>query len=323
MYLIKGDENYFIDEKINEIIKNETNNNQEEIEFIKFYDFFMLEELADAINNQGLFFNKKIIIFKNPFLFNIKNKNVNEKLINDFIELIKSFSQDQNTILIFSQEIYKYDKNFFASKAFNYIDKNSQVIQVKKIEEKNLFSFVFSMVKNLGGNISDQALIFLLEIMPNNLDLIKQEIKKLLLIEKNITKQMIEDNIFSMSNNIEFALSEAILKWQSQSQIIKKINEQIQYGFDANQIISQIASILLNTKVIAILRKKNLGNDVIAKIINIHPYRVKLHLDFFSKIDSNKLNKIIEEIATIDLNLKKGYLNDELAMNLIILKLLR
>ncbi|CRH49007.1 Uncharacterised protein [Chlamydia trachomatis] len=48
--------------------------------------------------------------------------------------------------------------------------------------------------------------------MPNNLSLIENEIDKLLLINKEITNDIVNQNNFSVANNIEFALSDAVLK---------------------------------------------------------------------------------------------------------------
>ncbi|AZZ65523.1 DNA polymerase III subunit delta [Metamycoplasma phocicerebrale] len=322
MYLIKGDEQYFIDEKINEILTKVKIEFNEEIELIKFYDFFSLEEFSDALNNSGLFTTKKIIIVKNPYLFNNKAKFV-KSLITEFIELIKAGSRDKNIILIFSQEIYKYDNNFIPSAAFVFVNKSSEIIEVKKILERDLFSYVSKMFKEKNASISNLALSQFLVSMPNNLSLIESEIDKLLLISKNVTEKMIEDNNFSMSNNIDFALTEAILKWQSEKNIVSKILEQLEYGADSNQIISQISSILINSKNIAILKNNNLTNEEISKIINIHPYRVKLHSEFLNKIGIKKLNNLIKKISKLDTLLKRGKIKEEIFIDLISMELIK
>ncbi|ENY68663.1 Hypothetical protein MAU_4580 [Metamycoplasma auris 15026] len=323
MYLIKGNEEYFIEQKINEIITKESNGISQEIDLIKFYDFFSFEELSDAISNDSLFSTKKLVVIRNPFIFNSKNKYTNENSISQFIDLIKKAIDFSNITLIFSQEIIKYDKDFLASKAFLFIEKNAEVFDVKKIEEKNLFSYVYKMVLKLNGNITDAALMLFLASVPNNLNLIEQEIKKLLLIDKNITEKMIEENIFAMSNNIDFALSEAILKWEDNKVIIKKINEQLQYGIQPNQIIGQIANILMHTKSIEILTRMNLNNEDIAKALNIHPYRIKLHYLFLNKIGNKKLNQLINDLETIDFNFKQNDLDEKSVIDLITIALIK
>lgn len=322
MYLIKGDEDYFIRKKINEIIDKEKNDDSEDLELIKFYDFFTLEELADALNNTGLFYNKKIIIIKNPFIFNTKSK-FSKNLIEEFINLIKGSINDPNIVFIFTQEIYKYDKNFSPSLAFNFINKNSKIIQVEKINESRLFSFVNTMIKEKGGKINESTLFNFLSLMPNNLSLIENEIDKLLLINKEITNDIVNQNNFSVANNIEFALSDAVLKWNSSESIIKSLNQQLEYGIDISLILSQISTILLNAKSISILRKQNTSNEEISKIINIHPYRVKLHWDFFLKIGEKKLNEMIANISQIDVNYKLGEISSDTFIGLINIFLLK
>ncbi|WP_330463581.1 DNA polymerase III subunit delta [Metamycoplasma gateae] len=322
MYLIKGDEEYFINKKINEIINQTDQDELSEIEIIKFYDYFTLDELSDALGNTGLFFTKKIIVLKNPFVFNNKNK-YSKNSINNFIELIKTSSEDENITYIFSQEINKYDKTFQPSSAFTFISKISNIIEVNKVSERNIFSVAYNIIKENGGTIKDADLLDFLANMPNNLSLIEAEIKKLLLIDKNITKKMIDDNNFFASNNIEFALPESILKWEKPQIIIKKINEQIEYGINESQIISQISSILYNAKSIHVLRKKNKQNEEIAKILNIHPYRVKLHIDFLYKIGTKKLDELILSMQKIDFNFRKGKINSSVFIGLVKLNLLK
>ncbi|MGX9357801.1 DNA polymerase III subunit delta [Mycoplasma sp. 773] len=323
MYLIKGNENFLINKKINEIINKEKTIEVGDIEIVKFYDFFTLEELSDALNNNSLFLNKKIILFKNPFIFNIKNKYANSLCIDEFIKIINASLSDANLILIFTQEINKYDKSFLASRAFAFINDNSTTINIEKISDKELFSFVYKMIKTKGGTIKDKVLIDLLSMLPHNLEIIESEIDKLLLINKDISEKMINDNNYAVSNNIDFALSEAMLKCQDTKTIIKKINEQISYGIEHNYVISQISAILLNAKTIGILKSIKLTNDEIAKMLNIHIYRVKLHYDFFNRIDINTLNQLIIDLANIDLDFKKGNILPDTLIDLLSIKLLR
>ncbi|MBN4089482.1 DNA polymerase III subunit delta [Mycoplasma enhydrae] len=322
MYLIRGDEQYFINQKIDEILNAEKQAIKEEIDLIKFYDFFSIEEFAETLSNLGLFSAKKVVIIKNPYFFNLKNK-ISKSVIDEFVQLIKQLNNAGNCTFIFSQEIYKYDTSFSPSSAYLFVSKFSKIIEANKLEERELFAFVYKMIKQKNATISEITLANFLVNMPNNLSLIESEIDKLILVDKNISQKMIDDNNFSMSNNIDFALTEAILKWKNPQDIVKKIQEQLNYGIDSNQILNQIASILINSKNIAVLKNTKPTNDEISKVINIHPYRVKLHREFLNKIGLKKLDSLITNIAKIDVELKQGKIKDEIFVDLLTLEFIK
>ena len=65
---------------------------------------------------------------------------------------------------------------------------------------------------------------------------------------------------------------------------------------------------------------KGYSEKDIASILKIHPYRVKLAIQNSRSYNSNTLLKYINDLADIDLNIKKGKLNKDLALELFILK---
>ncbi|WP_369086066.1 DNA polymerase III subunit delta [Metamycoplasma spumans] len=320
MILITGNENYFIKKEIEKIIKEIENKNSINLEIITFYDDVDLEQLSDTLFDNDIFSEQKLIIINNPIFFNSKNKYKKEEAIK-FQNLI--VEGDIYNHIIISQEIQKYDKTFVASDIFKKMKSESKVIEVEKINDKDMYKFVNSLIKERGATIDDLALIKFVSSMPNDLFLIEREIEKLLLLNNSITEKNIDDNNFSMSNNIEFALSDALLKFNSSSDIIKKINEQISFGQSNSQVIAQIASIISQAKDINILLNLGLNAQAISDEISMHIYRVKIFIDFIRKISENKLNNLIKVIAKYDEDLKKGLIEDSNALKSILLEIIK
>ena len=68
------------------------------------------------------------------------------------------------------------------------------------------------------------------------------------------------------------------------------------------------------------LLKKGLSEKAIAETLKIHPYRVKLALQNSRSYDSKTLLKFISDLADIDINIKTGKINKDLALELFILQ---
>ena len=73
MYLIKGNENYFIDSKIEEI-KSELAKKNKSLKVISFFEHANFEDIIVAISNIDIFSTNKLIIFKNMDFLNEKTK---------------------------------------------------------------------------------------------------------------------------------------------------------------------------------------------------------------------------------------------------------
>ncbi|TPR54069.1 DNA polymerase III subunit delta [Metamycoplasma neophronis] len=320
MILIKGNENYFIEKEVKNIIQQIKSKNNNEIEIINFFEVMQLEELSDAVYNTDIFAIPKLVIITNPIYFNSKSKFKKEEA-EKFVELLLEGSQYNEIVLI--QEIQKYDKNFTPSSYFKKIEKASEIIEVAKINDKDLYKFTNSLIQGKGGTIDDFALIQFVSNLPNDLTLIENEVNKLLLQDNHITLKMIDDNNFSMSNNIEYAFNDALLKLNSPKTIIAKMNEQLSFGQSPQQIIVQVASVISLAKEIQVLLEAKMTPENISSAINMHIYRVKLFTDFIRKIGLDKLNFLIEKMALIDKEIKSGSLDEHTALKLAVLEIIK
>ncbi|MBN0970785.1 DNA polymerase III subunit delta [Mycoplasma phocoeninasale] len=319
MYLIKGNENYFIKLEIKKIIdklKKEHNN----LEIHTFFQSINLQELSDVLFNSDIFSTPKVIIVENPDFFNSKIK-INHDKVSDFLFFLKN-EIDTNTI-IFTQEIQKYDRNFSPSSVFKEIEKQAKIVEVNKIADRDLAKYIKKLVKEKGGEIDEYALSQFLTAVPNDLTLIESEIDKLLLQDSHITEAMIISGNVVSSSNTDFAFSDAILKQLSAQIILFHYNEQLNYGVSAAQIISQIANIFVTAKNIAILKSNRFSQEEISNELNIHIYRVKLFQEFLNKITTGKLNFLIQELAKLELEIKKGNIEEELGLKWFMLNLIR
>ncbi|AWX69209.1 DNA polymerase III subunit delta [[Mycoplasma] anseris] len=320
MYLIVGNEQYFIDKKVEELVLDFKKNNGLDIQIFNYSFDLDVEELISLIDTNDIFSSKKIILLKELNILNAKNK-TNKQTLEDIIDLLKKSSND--LLIIFTKFQEKYDKSFSASLLFEFLNKEAIKITVEKLNDKSLFSFINNYVIEQGGKIEQTALIELLNNMPNNIELITNEINKLMLEDKFITEQMVRDNNLSLSNNIDFAFTNELLKFYNEKVIIKKYQEQLEYGVSPSNILNQIANVLNDVQNIYLLKSQKKDLETIAKELKIHIFRIKLFNTFLIKIGYEKIKFLINQLANLDYDIKNGKIDEENALNTFILELIK
>lgn len=318
MYLIKGNENYFIDSKIEEI-KSELAKKNKSIKVISFFEHANFEDIIVAISNIDIFSTNKLIIFKNMDFLNEKTK-INKNIIDMF--LLELNNIDENTEIIFSQFIEKNDPNFVPSPIFKYIEKKAINFNVKKIDDREVFQFVSKLISSKGGKIDSYVLHEFLSFLPNDLSLINNEIDKLLIENKNITSSMIIDNNLSLSSNIEWAFSNALIKYGNIADIFRKFYEQLNFGSTGINILEQITRILYDTQYIYFLKLELDSLEDVAQKSGINIYRVKLLDSFVIKVGYETIKKLIKSLAQLDVDIKKGLIDENLGIKTFMLTLL-
>lgn len=319
LYLIKGNENYFIDEEIRKI-KQDLFKKNKSVEVINFYETASFEDIIMSISNIDIFSTNKLIVFKNIYLLNSKNK-FNKKEIDIFLnEISENYS---NVEIIFSQYLEKNDSSFVPSAIFKYLEKNAIVKEVSKINERDVFQFTNKLIKEKGGKIEHSYVLReFLSFLPNDLTLISNEIDKLLLENKTITSSMIFDNNLIVSSNIDWAFSNALIKYGNIGEIFRKFYEQLNYGNSGVKILEQISGVLYDSQRIYFLKLELNSLDDVAQKGNINIYRVKMLDSFILKIGYETIKKLIKKLSKLDLDIKKGLIDENLGIKIFMLNLL-
>ncbi|WP_412031383.1 DNA polymerase III subunit delta [Metamycoplasma buccale] len=320
MYLIKGNENYFILQEIEKIKNSLLKEYGEELEIYNFSLNINIDEAINLITNVEIFSNKKLIIFKDLDFLNAKIKK-DKKEIDEFLYLLAQVPNDVE--IIFSYYIEKYDRNFLASPIFKFLENNAINIEVSKISDRNLLNFVNKLIVDKGGQIEQYALVELLSFLPNDICLIENEINKLLSESKNITLDMIENNNMIISSNIDFAFSDAIIKFNNTANVLRKFDEQINYGVSPIQIINQISNVLNDAQQLYFEIQNNNTLDEISKSWNVHIFRIKLISGFLNKLGYERIKELIIKLALLDSDIKKGLIDDYVGIKTFILDLVK
>ena len=310
VYLLYGNNEYLINKKIEEINKdiNELSINYYDLENIS------INKICDDASLIDLFNDKKNIIVTNSYIF---TGTTNKKLKEQDTSILEEYlnNPNPNTNLVF---IVNKDKLDERKKITKLIKNNGNVFEFnKEIDIKSTIKSLFDDYK-----IDNESINLLIDRVGNDFYLLENEITKIKLYkneDKNITKndilllttKNINTDIFNLIENI---INKDIDNAYFEYKEIVKIEEPI-------KILIMLANqfrIIYQAKE---LYKKGLTEGEISSYIGIHPYRIKLALNKSRNYESKKILKYLYNLSNIDIDIKSGKIDPNLALELFILNL--
>ena len=310
-YLLYGLEKFLIDKEIKNII------NKHKVEDINIsrYDLEIntIKEVLDDANTVSLFSSNKLIIVENSFIFS----RVTSKKIEN-IELLEEYLKQDNkdVIIIFINSNEKLDS---IKKIVKTIKEKGKIIEFNPLKNNNCtIKKMFDDYKLETGVIE-----LLINRVGNNLDLLYQEIEKLKIYKIN-DKIINKEDIFNLTTEIIdidiFKFVDDIIN-KNKKDAIKTYKELLKLNEEPIKIIALIASKFRIMYQASVLAKKGFTEDQIAEILNVHKYPVHLAIVTGYKYNPKILLKYLNDLADLDIGIKTGEKDKELALELFILSL--
>ena len=301
IYLLYGEEEFLIDEEIKKIIKKAKIDNLS----ISRYDMEIdnIKNIIEDACTISLFEDKKLVIIRNIELY------LKEKDTSIFEEFINNIN---DTILVLvakkldeKKKITKIIKQIAETKEFN--------------KNKNISNTVKKMFDDY--KIDYKTIDLLISMTGSDLRIINQEVEKLKTykLDKNITENDVKSLVATNDTEDIFDLINYIVNKDKEnafriySNLIKQNEEPI-------KIIITLANqfrLIYQSKE---LYKKGNREDTISKILNVHPYRIKLALEKSKNYSSKILLNYLLKLAEIDSKIKNGLIDKNLALELFILE---
>lgn len=306
-YLLYGLEDFLINNEIDKIIKKEKIDDLS----INHYDLTIdsIKSIIDDCQTISLFEDKKINIIDNCNYFNrLPNK---EEDINMLLDYITNYNPSTILIIISHNETIDNTK-----KITKKLKDNGVIIECNKVEP------IIIAKKLLDGyKINDLNLHLLLDRVGMDTGILVQEIEKLKTYkydEKEITKEdILACSIDNIDTNIYKFIDNIISKKKDEA--LKTYYELLKNNENPSNIIGLLASKFRLMYQVVILNKKGMNNNEISKLLGVHAYPVKLALESSKRYPEKVLLKYLKSLANLDLDIKTGKINPELAIELFIL----
>lgn len=308
-YLILSDDLILIDDIVNDIIKqNDLDSNS-----IVKYDLtdVSLETLIEELNTYAFFEDKKLVVaYSCTFLSSNKKKNEivqNESLLEEYI----NNPNPLNILVIISDKLDERKKiSKLLREKCDVIEKNLS------IEEK---------IKNnlVGFKMDNKTINYLIDYLNNDNERIITELEKLKMYkyeEKEILIEDIDTIVVKEFDEDIFSLINCILNRNIEAAF--KIYDRLIYrGEEINKIVITVADqirLIYKTK---ILMKAGKNRDTITNMFKIHPYRVKLAIEYSYNFTFEQLEKYLISLGNIDINIKTGKSSNNYGFDLFLLSL--
>lgn len=293
IYLLQGEEPYYIDEISNFIEKNALTEAERGFNQTIFYGKDSdAVTIAESCLRFPMMANKQVIIVKEA-----------QSLAK--IELLAPYSEKPlaSTILVLN---YKYKKLDSRTKLAKFIKKNGVVFTSDKLREWKLPNWVDSFLKEKGFSITPQATQILVASLGTDLGKVANELNKLVIAVKDtdrITPEHIEKNIgLSKDFNI-FELQNAL-----GAKNVLKANQIINYfgANDKQHPIQSTVSMLYSyfSKLFKYHFLKDKSERGAASQLGVHPFFMKDYIAASKKYSPTKLYEIIGILREYDMKSK-------------------
>ena len=303
VYLLYGTNDFAIQKEIEKITKDFDKMN------ISKYDLTE-DDIKDVISDAetfSMFADSKVVIAENAAIFTSSGSGDLETLENYLADI------NPNTILIFTVNEEKVDER---KKITKKIKKDYKLISFNQNETPN------SLVRNLLNdyNITSSNINLLIDRVGTNPLILENEVNKIKLYkdDKTVTKEDII-NLTTKRPEIDiFKLIDDIVM-KNKDEALEIYNEMLKVNEEPLKIVILLASqfrLMYQAKELA---KKGYSEKNISEVLKVHPYRVKLALQKGKKYKAETLLNYLSVLADIDIAIKTGKTDKNLALELFLL----
>ena len=272
----------------------------------------VFQNFTDEIQQRSIFKEKKLIV-----LFNLFN---NSELKQRFLEQEK---KDKFLTKIINSEdiILFYENNEVSEKEplFVFLKKESKCQEFKLLDKQKLKDWIEKEFSVYQIKIDQKAIQILIDFVGNNLWQMSNEIKKL--VNYKAGKQVLVGDInLLVKPKIEadiFKTIEAIAT-KDKKIALNLLHQHLEKGDDPLYLLSMINFQFRNLLIIKDLVEKGFPFSSLVKESKLHPFVVKKTYAQAQRFTMKELKKLYQKIFQMDLKIKTGQINAQMALDLFI-----
>jgi DNA polymerase-3 subunit delta len=320
IYLLYGTEPFLIDETHNLIIQSTIR--EEEREFnLSVYDCeeTPVEVALEDAETLPFFGEKRVVLVKNPyFLTTEKGKEKvehNIKRLEQYIEEPSPFS-----VVIFTGLYEKLDER---KKITKMLLKRAQVFVASPLTEQEIRRWIDEHLRSSNVTIQEEAVNLLLQLAGTNLTILANELNKLTLFVGQggtITEETVRMLVpRSLEQNIFVLIEKAVQRKLHEA--FRTFYDLLQNNEEPIKILALLANQFRLIYQAKSLAAKGYGQQQIASLLKVHPFRVKMALGQAKLFSIEELMRIMNDLAEADYQMKAGLMDKRLVVELFLMKL--
>jgi DNA polymerase III delta subunit len=301
-YLLHGDNSFGINQYVQNLIKEFIESNSAEA-VIKVDG----EELEPAdlarFRSQDLF---------NPVsMFVVSEISENKNIVQQITEENDVFNTDN--IIVFVEG--KLKKNSLFYKKFT---KEFKSVELNKLPEHELLKWIGEYAKNLGGEISTQDAKYLVSAVGDDQQLLHNEIDKLVLFDKKISRQAIDELVEKKPSDNVFELLDFLAKGDGSGAL--QIYESLrQAQLEPYYILNMIGWQLSNMSVVFAADSNDA--NAIASANGMSPFVVRKTMGSVKRLNRGRLREMVNKAAETDIKTKSSKADADQLVKALIMEL--
>ncbi|WP_434336236.1 DNA polymerase III subunit delta [Mycoplasma capricolum] len=297
MYFFYSEDIFLLNNQIKKTIKELQQKNQYDV-----LSFSLIEDdfntIYDNVTNLNFFSSKSIIVISDAYFVTEIKTNFNKNYsLNKLEIMLKNFNP--NNVIIFTLNSNKFSKKLKITK---YIESNFNVKYLSLWDEKQTIKYIIDYLKSKNKIIDINLASQIYNLLPNDLQIITNEINKLANLKSELNIDIIKTNLNKYHNEDIFKLVDAFIN-NNIDKFIKLYHDYILLNDDIIGLISLLDTNLSFYRDVVILKKQFKSEEQISTILKSHIYRVKLAVK--NSYDINTLNDKIKIVYKI----YKGIIN--------------
>lgn len=304
-----GEDSYRARQKLNEIIEEYKKIHKSGLS-LKYFDCQDLKTAFADFKNE----NSQTVMFKEKKLLIITNIFANSDLREKFLKELEYFKDSDDIILIYEEK--KVDER---DSLFKFLKKNAKCQSFDLLGRQKLKNWVKKEFEKYGKKINSETIDILVDFVGNNLWVLSNEIMKLVSFRKEgaIKKEDINTLVRTKVETDIFETIDAIAQ-KNKKKAIELLHKHLEKGDSPLYLLSMINFQFRNLLIIKELVEKRNTYNAILKKSGLHPFVVKKSYYQSQKFSFEELKKIYRKIFQVDLEIKTGKIEPEVALDMLI-----
>ena len=301
IYLISNESYRLIKEEVKKIVKD---NNYEIFNLNKS----SIKEVLEEASYFSLSDTKKYLVVTNADVF------TSDKVADDTSEMLLKYFANPNpsTIIIFTTT----KPLDMRKKITKELKNNYQVIAMPKMDKKTLNNFLTKYVRDQEFAIDWETVNYIINNSYSNVDIMLNEIDKIIMyynfpcrfkqsdVEKIVGQELDSNNFHFVSAVIDKKLDDAL----------RILNNLKVYKVDSTVLVSLLAREYRLMFYVKKMLNKHLSNAEVCSTLNLADWQMNKLYNSGLHYSESELLKNLEDLCNIDMNIKKGLWDKDIAL---------
>lgn len=302
VYLVTGTEMYLLHQTLTKIISETSSIEQQDVIYFDLEET-PVDRVIEEADTLPFLQERKVIVAKNASFLKAKERG-KEKIEHPLAQL-EAWLQDPSptATVIFTAPYEKLDSR---KKITKVMVSNAVVIEANELTGTDLTVWVQGQATAFGILMDKETADYLVEVTGENMMQLSKELEKLsayLGDAGNVTKEVIDSLVPRSPETEIFRLTDTYIAG-NRAQTLEVYHDLLRSGEEPIAMTSLIAGQVRLMLHVGALKRKGFHPQQIASTLNVHPYRVKLVMNQRNSPSEQRLMRVLNELASIDLKLK-------------------